>query len=301
MDAQFRLLDEASSAAERRFSPWMAIGICSTPPSIKPTPTRSPDQQALEPTAMSRTLRRCSLPSIDRLVRRSLHIHDPELIKRSEIRFITDNSRKTTAVRMRNYSIIRDSTQCFSISARCVAAVTVLVLALYSTSLCPAADVGVTARADLAKLDHLLQLMKQRLTLMHDVARWKWNANQPIAAPERELLESVVRQGRAKGLDARFVRTFFAAQIEAARSVERADFDHWKSIRQRPFATTTSLGELRQRIDDLNRGLLNVLAELYPALSSNAIQKALRARAEAMLTGDDLAPVRKTAIGPLRR
>jgi chorismate mutase-like protein len=232
MDAQFRLLDEASSAAERRFSPWMAIGICSTPPSIKPTPTRSPDQQALESTAMSRTLRRCSLRPLDRLVRRSLHIHGPELIKRSEIRFITDNSRKTTAVRMRNCSNIRDSTQCLSVSARCVAAVTVLVLALYSTSLCPAADVGVTARADLAKLDHLLELMKQRLTLMHDVARWKWNANQPIAAPERELLESVVRQGRAKGLDARFVRTFFAAQIEAARSVERADFDHWKSVRR---------------------------------------------------------------------
>ena len=101
--------------------------------------------------------------------------------------------------------------------------------------------------------------------------RWKWNANQPIAVPQREkeLLDSVARQGRAKGLDAKFVRTFFAAQIEAARSVEQADFDHWKSIGQRPFAATTGLSELRRRIDDLNRGLLNVLAELNPDLSSD--------------------------------
>ncbi len=121
------------------------------------------------------------------------------------------------------------------------------------------------------------------------------------AQREKELLDSVARQGRAKGLDAKFVRTFFAAQIEAARSVEQADFDHWKLIGQRPFAATTGLGELRRRIDDLNRGLLNVLAELNPDLSSAAIQKTLLARAGAILTGDDLAPVRKTAIRPLRR
>ncbi len=199
--------------------------------------------------------------------------------------------------------IKRDPAQYFSVSPRRVAALTACVLALVATGLCSAADVGAPARGDLAKLDHLLQLMKQRLTLMHDVARWKWNANQPIAAPqrERELLDSVVRQGRAKGLDANFVRTFFAAQIEAARSVEQTDFDHWNSIRQRPFAATTGLGELRRRIDDLNRGLLNVLAELDPVLSSDAIQKALLARAEAILTGDDLTPVRQTAIGPLHR
>lgn len=216
---------------------------------------------------------------------------------------MADSSRETTVMRMRNCLITRNPAQCFSVSARRVAAVTAFVLALFATSLCSAENAPFAPRGKLAALEQLLQLMKQRLTLMHDVARWKWNANQPIAAPqrERELLDSVVRQGRAKGLDAKFIRSFFAAQMEAARSVEQADFDRWTAGKQTPPGSTTSLGELRRRIDDLNRGLLDVLAELYPALSSDAIQKALLARAEAILTGDDLAPVRKIAIGPLCR
>ena len=38
----------------------------------------------------------------------------------------------------------------------------------------------VAPRPDLATLDRLLGLMQQRLTLMHEVARWKWNAGQPV-------------------------------------------------------------------------------------------------------------------------
>jgi chorismate mutase len=162
---------------------------------------------------------------------------------------------------------------------------------------------AVASQNDLEKVDRLLELMQERLTLMHDVAGWKWSAHQPIAAPERErqLLESVVRQGRAKGLDPKFVRAFFEAQIEAARFVEQADFNRWQTGRQQPPAGKRSLAELRRRIDDLNRGLLDVLAELAPLLFRDSIQKALPERAEMILTGDDVAAVRKTAIRPLCR
>ena len=86
------------------------------------------------------------------------------------------------------------------------------------------ADVPVAPRHDLATLDRLLRLMQQRLTLMHEVARWKWNAGQPVtdAERERELLHSVVEGGRGKGLDPELVRSFFAAQLEAARLVQQA-------------------------------------------------------------------------------
>jgi len=59
---------------------------------------------------------------------------------------------------------------------------------------------------------------------MHEVARWKWNAGQPVtdAERERELLHSVVEGGRGKGLDPELVRSFFAAQLEAARLVQQA-------------------------------------------------------------------------------
>ena len=66
--------------------------------------------------------------------------------------------------------------------------------------------------------------MQRRLTLMHEVARWKWNAGQPVrdAEREREVLHSVVEGGRGKGLDPELVRSFFAAQLEAARLVQQA-------------------------------------------------------------------------------
>src|SRR5262245_22100050 len=98
-------------------------------------------------------------------------------------------------------------------------------------------------RHGLADLDRVLRLMGQRLALMHDVARWKWNAGQPITDPqrERELLQSVVERGRGKGLDPDQVRSFFAAQMEAARLVQQADFDRWKANKQGPFADPTSL------------------------------------------------------------
>jgi hypothetical protein len=96
------------------------------------------------------------------------------------------------------------------------------------------------------------------------------------------------------------VRSYFAAQMEAARLVQQADFDRWKANRQKPFAHTTSLAVLRQRIDHLNHELIDALAELRPWLSGRTVHQALPQRAEEILTGNDLAGVRETAIAPLR-
>jgi len=178
-----------------------------------------------------------------------------------------------------------------------------LLLASSAASGCRPADVPVAPRRDLATLDRLLRFMEQRLALMHDVARWKWNAGQPITDPqrERELLQSIVERGRGKGLDPDLVRPFFAAQMEAARLVQQADLDRWKANKQEPFADTATLVVLRQRIDDLNRELIDALAELRPWLSGHTVQQALPQRAEEIVADNGLAAVRETAIAPLRR
>jgi chorismate mutase len=168
---------------------------------------------------------------------------------------------------------------------------------------CRPADVPVAPRRDLAVLDRLLRLMEQRLALMHDVARWKWNAGSPIKDPKREseLLQSVVERGRGTGLDLELVRSFFVAQMEAARLVQQADFDRWKSNEQGTFVDTASLAVLRQQIDTINGELIDALVEVRPWLSGLTGQQALLQRAEEILTGNGLAGVRETAIAPLRR
>ena len=58
---------------------------------------------------------------------------------------------------------------------------------------------------------------------------------------------------------------------------------------------------LRQRIDDLDRALIDALAEVRPWLSGLTVQQALPQRAEEILTGNRVADVRETAIAPIRR
>jgi chorismate mutase len=162
--------------------------------------------------------------------------------------------------------------------------------------------VPVAPRQDLAALDRLLTFMRQRLALMHDVARWKWTADKPIqdSRRERELLEGVVERGRVRGLDPVLVRAFFAAQMEAARLVQQADFDRWRAEKRGPFEGTHSLATLRQRIDELNGDLIDALVEVRPLLDEQLLQQALPVRAAEILDGDDLARVREKAIAPLR-
>jgi chorismate mutase-like protein len=178
-----------------------------------------------------------------------------------------------------------------------------LLLVSTTASGCRPADLPVAPRSELSHLDRLLRLMERRLALMHDVARWKWKAGKPIEDPKREseLLQGVVERSRGKGLHPDLVRSFFAAQMAAARLVQQADFDRWKAKEQEPHADTTSLETLRQRIDQLNGELIDALADIFPWLSAVTVQQALPQRAEEILSGNDLASVRDMTITPLRR
>jgi chorismate mutase len=144
--------------------------------------------------------------------------------------------------------------------------------------------------------DELLDLMRQRLLLMHDVARWKWNEQRPIADPEREqaLLAGVERQASQLGVDPALARRFFAAQIEAAKLVQEEDHQRWRNEKQGRFTDVPDLAkELRPRIDDLNSRLLATLKRI------GSERHPITQRANVLLAGEGISPaVRRAALAP---
>ncbi|MCE9564777.1 MAG: gamma subclass chorismate mutase AroQ [Planctomycetes bacterium] len=155
---------------------------------------------------------------------------------------------------------------------------------------------------DYAAIDVLLQRMHQRLELMHTVARIKWNTQAPIFDPEREqaLLKDVVERGQSHALDAEVTRSFFVAQMEAAKFIQESDFQRWRAEKSPPFTDVPDLPTLRKQLDALNRELLAALAQARPILNSPEGQHQLDDRAR-QLFADFEAPVRGAALQPLRR
>jgi chorismate mutase len=139
---------------------------------------------------------------------------------------------------------------------------------------------------------------------MPEVARWKWNQQRPIADParERELLAGLAECGKEHRLDPKLVRSFFTAQIEAAKLIQQTEFDRWKAEKRERVRSDIDLPTLRRRIDRLNAELLVALAEAAPSLSQPRIQKSLARRAEEVLSGAGIdQAVRQAAVAPLRR
>jgi chorismate mutase len=138
---------------------------------------------------------------------------------------------------------------------------------------------------------------------MDDVARWKWNESQPVSDPKREqeLLEKVVERGRSRGLDPELVRAFFAAQMEAARAIQQADFERWKAQNQQPFSDVISLSVLRKQIDTLNEELIEALARMSHQLKNPAVKWSLSRHAEEVLNAPGIAEVRDKVIAPLTK
>jgi chorismate mutase len=185
---------------------------------------------------------------------------------------------------------------------RRLAPIVLLVLAVPACR--PAMDPAAREAVPDPAIDRLLGLMRSRLVVMHDVARWKWASKAPIEDPGREaaLLQDVADRGVALGLDPAATRAFFAAQIEAAKLVQRADFARWEADHQAPEGEAPDLARvLRPRIDSLNRDLLAALAEARPLPGKGAeAARRIRGRADEILAGDGIdGPVRDAAIRPL--
>ena len=141
----------------------------------------------------------------------------------------------------------------------------------------------------------LLALIGERLAIMPDVARWKWNAGKPIEDLEREkaLLDAIAARAVEKGIDKRVARRFFQAQIEAAKLVQRAAFKKWEGEKRGKFKKANSLAELRKRIDGVTAEMIAELDQPLPHKGFGAVKGAFvteaarRAATAPLVTGGE--------------
>jgi chorismate mutase-like protein len=118
------------------------------------------------------------------------------------------------------------------------------------------ADGSRGAARDLARLADL------RLGVVTEVARWKWNRQAPIEDRPREanLLAAQRSAAAVRGIPVSRVDTFFGAQIEAAKQLQRDLFDLWREQEAGQFSGVADLEtQLRPRIDAINARMLEAL------------------------------------------
>lgn len=118
-------------------------------------------------------------------------------------------------------------------------------------------------------VDDVLALIDARLKLAPDVARAKWNSGGAIedAAREAAIIAGLGRQAGQLGLPVDWAESFFRAQIEASKAVQRDLFERWRQQQAGKFADAPDLATTtRPKLDALTPRLLQALAQAWPLL-----------------------------------
>ena len=132
------------------------------------------------------------------------------------------------------------------------------------------------ARASSDDVAPLLELIAQRLALMPDVARHKFNSGAAVEDLPREaqVLAQVTAEAEAAGLPRVFATRFFQAQIDAAKLLQQSRIDAWKAEGRGKFANVPDLAaEIRPLLDGLTPRLIAALKKAYPGLTNSAVRE----------------------------
>lgn len=133
-------------------------------------------------------------------------------------------------------------------------------------------------------VDVLVDLTAERLRLMHDVARYKWNHDLPIERPEREaeLLAKLVQQGTDAGVPKHIVTAFFERQFAAAKALQQKYFTKWASNDAGRFDDVPDLATaIRPEIDRLSTEMIAQLVVLEPVWDERELRTAIEAAIDA--------------------
>jgi chorismate mutase-like protein len=138
-------------------------------------------------------------------------------------------------------------------------------------------------------IDTLLELMKQRLELSVDVARYKFSHKLPIADAKREerLLTKLLDAAEEDGLDKNMVREFFTAQFAASRKLQQELHGRWNKDDKVSFTDVPDLKTtLRPKMDRITMELLQAFARAQPFLRETDVHQLVRQRSAQVIQGD---------------
>ncbi|MEO0820574.1 MAG: gamma subclass chorismate mutase AroQ [Pseudomonadota bacterium] len=128
------------------------------------------------------------------------------------------------------------------------------------------AQAGAADRAEEAVFTRIAE----RLALMMPVAAWKMERGAPVEDKAREavVLDKAAEAAEAEGLSGESARPFFAAQIEAAKDIQRCWIARWEAGEASPPAETPDLKtEIRPELIRLGA---EILASIRAALDAGA-------------------------------
>ena len=113
-----------------------------------------------------------------------------------------------------------------------------------------------------ARAEEITTPINQRLSLMKDVAAYKWIHDLQITDPEREktVLNKAVMDGLKRSITVESSRRFFTAQIEAAKTIQFCWHQRWRKDGG-PTTAPDLNGTLRPRLLKLGRAITNQLAQ----------------------------------------
>ena len=151
-------------------------------------------------------------------------------------------------------------------------------------------------------LEPLRKVMNERLALMEDVARTKWNTKAAIEdlPREQQIIDGLKSQAQALGVPGPWAERFFRAQIEAAKVIQRDAFAQWEKAGAGKFERVPDLAtELRPKLDALTPRLLRELAAAWPALADAAQRERIAAAMQTMPGAGAHRAAATAAVAPL--
>ena len=144
--------------------------------------------------------------------------------------------------------------------------------------------------------DRVFARIAERLALMRPVAAWKRVHGGAIEDPAREaiVLEKASAAAVAAGLVAGPARAFFAAQIEAAKEIQRCWIARWDAGEPPPEPALDLRSEIRPMLVEIGAA---TLADIQAALASGMLFDRIRAADFAATADlDCLSPAARDAI-----